>query len=104
MYTDANPVAVEAKFYVEHNRPDAMLNVKIEVFDMACRRVWTSSTHGRADMYLTSPVTWDLTGNNGGKVPVGIYVYRVTVSGETSSAGEPKAASMSKKLAVCSRK
>lgn len=104
VYTDANPVAVEAKFYVEHNRPDAMLNVKIEVFDMAGRRVWTSSTHGRADMYLTSPVTWDLTGNNGGKVPVGIYVYRVIVSGETASAGEPKASSMSKKLAVCSRK
>ncbi|MCI8998772.1 MAG: hypothetical protein HFJ95_07250 [Muribaculaceae bacterium] len=104
VYTDSNPVSVEANFYVVHNRPDAMLNVKIEVFDLSGRRMWESTTRGRADMYISAPVKWDLTGYNGAKVPIGIYVYKVTVSGDATAAGEPKASVMSKRLAVCSRR
>lgn len=103
IYADANPAVTEANFYVSHNRPDAMLTVKIEVFDMNGRCVWSSSTRGRADMYSSVPVTWDLSCRNGSKVPLGIYIYRATVMGESGVAGEPKVATMAKRIAVAPR-
>ncbi len=103
VYADANPAVTEANFYVCHNRPDAMLTVKIEVFDMNGRCMWSSSTRGRADMYSSIPVTWDLTCQNGSKVPLGIYIYRATVMGDSCESGEPKVSVMSKRIAVAAR-
>ncbi len=100
VYADANPAVTEANFYVSHNRPDAMLTVKIEVYDMNGRLMWSSSTCGRTDMYLSVPVTWDLTCRNGSKVPMGIYIYKATVMGDAVVAGEPKVATRSKRIAV----
>ena len=85
VYTDANPATVEANFYISHNRPDAMLSVTIEVFDLSGRRVWTSTVKGRADMFATAPVRWDLTDNGGGRVGRGIYLYKATVTTDSSS-------------------
>ena len=94
IYSDANPATTEANFYVNHNRPDATLNVKIEVFDYSGALVWTSETEGRADMYASAPVTWNLTSNSGSRVGRGIYLYRATVS----SGGQ--SSSLTKRIAV----
>lgn len=94
VYSNANPATTEADFYVSHNRPDATLTVKIEVFDFKGSLIWSSETLGRADMYASAPVTWDLTDRSGSKVGRGIYIYRATVS----SGGD--SSSLSKRLAV----
>lgn len=94
IYSDANPATTEANFYVNHNRPDAMLTVKIEIFDFNGTLMWTSETSGRADMYASAPVTWNLTTTSGSKVSRGIYLYRATIS----SGG--KSSSLTKRLAV----
>ena len=94
-YSDANPASVEANFYVSHNRPDAMLTVTVDILDLDGRLLWSDSNKGRADMFLSSPIHWDLCNSAGHRVPRGIYIYRVTVStgsGETSS--------VSKRIAV----
>lgn len=86
VYSDANPATVEANFYVRHNRPEAMLTVRIEVYDLGGTYLWSSETTGRADMYTSTPVTWNLTNSAGQKVTRGIYIYRTTVtSGGASS-------------------
>ncbi|MCM1076084.1 MAG: type IX secretion system sortase PorU [Bacteroides sp.] len=87
IYSDANPATTEANFYVSHNRPDATLTVKIEIFDFNGALVWTSETQGRADMYASAPVKWNLTSKSGSRVGRGIYLYRATISsgGKTSS-------------------
>ena len=95
VYCAANPASVETSFYVKHNRPDAVLNVTIEVYDLMGRMVWSSTQSGRSDMYTTTPVTWDLTDTSGRRVPRGIYVYRATISSDGV-----KEATKAKKLAV----
>ncbi len=87
VYTDASPATTEANFYVRHNRPDATLTVAISVYDLQGREVWSGSATGRSDMFVTSPITWNLTDRAGRRVPRSIYVYRasVTTDGEQHS-------------------
>ena len=80
MYSDANPATTEANFYILHNRPDAMLTVKIEIYDINGAFVWSSTNSGRADMYASQAVNWNLTDNGGRRVGHGIYIYKATVS------------------------
>ena len=95
VYCADNPATVETSFYVKHNRPDAVLSVTIEVYDLMGRLVWKTSQSGRSDMYTSTPVTWDLIDLGGRRVPRGIYVYRATIS--TDGVRE---ATKAKKLAV----
>lgn len=95
VYCAANPASVETSFYVRHNRPDAVVSVTIEVYDLMGRRVWSTTQSGRSDMYTSTPVTWDLTDVSGRRVPRGIYVYRATISTDGI-----KEATKAKKLAV----
>ena len=93
----ASSSSAEASFYVKHNRPDAVVSVTIEVYDLMGRKVWSSTQAGRSDMYTSTPVTWDLTDGGGRRVPRGIYVYRAIISTDGI-----KEATKSKKLAVTS--
>ena len=82
---------------MKHNRPDAIVSVTIEVYDLMGRMVWKTTQSGRSDMYTSTPVTWDLTDSGGRRVPRGIYVYRATISTDGV-----KEATKAKKLAVTS--
>lgn len=96
VYTDANPAKTEANFYIRHNRPDANVTVTISVYNMMGQHVWTNKTTGRSDMYLSMPITWNLTDNSGVRVNRGIYLYRATIS--TDGINET---SETKRIAVC---
>ena len=95
VYCNPNPASVEASFYVKHNRPDAVVSVTIEVYDLMGRMVWSTTQSGRSDMYTSTPVTWDLTDSGGRRVSRGIYVYRATITTDGI-----KEATKAKKLAV----
>ena len=96
VYATPNPASSSATFYVQHNRPNAQVQVGVEVFDMMGRAVWSTRQSGRSNGTLSFPVTWDLKRTGGGRVPRGIYIYRATISTD----GEHEA-SKGKKLAVC---
>ncbi|MCM1453272.1 MAG: type IX secretion system sortase PorU [bacterium] len=99
VYTDANPASVSANFYVTHDRPDKDVNIGIEIFDIAGRRIWTREHKSYSEGNVAEPITWDLTTGAGSRVSSGIYLYRATLSmpgGETYS-------SRSRKLAVTPR-
>lgn len=80
VYTTSNPASVEANFYLRHNRPDAMITVSLEVFNLMGQLVWNTQQTGRSDMFTSFPITWDLTDNAGRRVQRGIYVYRAGIS------------------------
>ena len=95
IYCSNSPASSETSFYVKHNRPDAVVTLTIEVFDMMGRMVWSATQSGRSDMYTSTPVTWDLIDSGGRRVPRGIYVYRATITTDGV-----KEATKAKKLAV----
>ena len=97
VYSTANPAKTKADFYIEHNRPDAVLNVTLSIYDMMGHSVWSTSSTGRSDMYKSMPITWDLTDGSGMRVQRGIYIYRATVS--TNGGDE---ASITQRIAVAS--
>ena len=97
LYVDNNPAVDCANFYVRHNRPDAMIEVSLVVYDMMGRMVWSTVQAGRSDGFISAPIKWDLTDRGGRRVPRGIYIYRAIVT--CDGAASPSAA---RKLAVTS--
>ena len=95
VYTIYNGTADVTTFYVKHNRPDAVVSVDIEVYDLMGREVWRTSQSGRSDMFTATPVVWNLNDSGGRRVPRGIYIYRATISTDGV-----QVATRSKKLAV----
>ena len=80
VYSDANPATTQANFYLRHDRPDQMVNVTIGIYNLLGAPVWTKTVSGVSDMFLSSPVTWDLCDAAGHRVPRGIYLYRATIT------------------------
>lgn len=100
VYTTANPATDRADFYISHDRPDRMLTVTVEVFDLLGRALWSSTVQGRSEQFTSIPVTWNLCDRAGRPVGRGIYLYRATISDDHS--GE-RTATASRKLAVAPR-
>lgn len=97
IYSNANPAKTKADFFIRHNRPDALLTINITVYDMLGHTIWTTTETGRADLYTSMPVTWNLTDGSGRRVQRGIYLYRATVSSDGSAES-----SITQRIAVAS--
>ena len=95
LYADQNPASSSTNFYLRHNRPDAIINITISVYNLMGTEVWRYTGRGLSDMYRSYPVNWDLTDSSGRRVPGGIYLYKAIIS--TDNEHE---ATRSKKLCV----
>ena len=94
----ANPASTTTSFRVIHDRVGSNMEVTVDVFDMAGRKLWTKR---QKETPVTNTVTvdWDLTSPGGSRIGTGIYLYRVkmaTADGEYTS--------KTKKLVVLSNK
>lgn len=85
VYTDANPASTQANFYISHDQPDNMLTVTVSVYNLLGQPIWSGTATGRSDMFLTVPVTWNLTDGAGRRVGRGIYLYRATITSNGTS-------------------
>lgn len=95
VYTDANPASTSANFYLTHDRPDSQIEVTITIYNLLGKPIWSSTSSGRSDMYLSFPIQWNLTDNNGRRVQRGIYLYRASIK-----AGDEESATKTKRIAV----
>lgn len=79
-----NPATTNTKFIVNHDRGGSNVNIRIEVFDMSGRILWT---HNESTVSATNTYTydWDLCTENGGKLQSGVYLYRVRLNCDNSS-------------------
>jgi hypothetical protein len=84
-----NPFPGETKISAEHNRPEADLNITINILSMNGRTIKIIKTKVPSTGYALPPVTWDGNDDGGRRVGRGIYPYTVIVTtgnGETSKA------------------
>ena len=98
IYSIFNGSDDETAFYVKHNRPDAVVSVTIEVYDLMGRSVWRTTQSGRSDMFTSTPIIWNMMDSGGQLVQRGIYIYRATVTTDGV-----QMATCTKKLAVPAR-
>lgn len=78
-----NPAVTTTSFRIIHDRIGVEMTVRIELFDMAGRALWTHEvTDTPADNTLT--VDWDLSIDDGRKLGTGVYLYRAGISTEGS--------------------
>lgn len=83
-----NPFTVSTKISAEHNRPDGLLEIRIEIFDLAGIKIKTLISLEESTGYRLMPVEWDRNDSNGIKAGKGVYPYRITVraeNGETAT-------------------
>lgn len=79
LYTDVNPARDRVNFILSTDRPKALVNCMVEVFDLNGRRVWNSASDVRTDLSAALSIPWNLCDASGVRVPRGIYLYRATV-------------------------
>ncbi len=80
VYTDAMPARTEANFFIKHNRPEALMNIRVSVYTLGGAEVWSSELQTRSNMNTTDPIRWNLTDKSGRRVDRGIYIYRAEIS------------------------
>jgi len=71
------------RFSFQHNRPEIPLSVRCEVLDVMGRVCWKESTSMQSGETRSEDMVWNLFGNNGTRVPSGIYICRVSVTDAT---------------------
>lgn len=80
VYTNENPARDYVNFYVKHDRPNAITSITVGVYDLMGRLVWESSSEGPSDMFISTPLTWNLCDFAGRRVSRGIYVYKASIT------------------------
>lgn len=95
VYTDVNPARTSVNFIINHDRPSEALQCTVDVYNLAGSKVWSNTVSTSSDYDTSLRIGWDLCDGGGGRVPRGIYLYRVTI---TDASGAES--SVAKKLAV----
>jgi hypothetical protein len=84
-----NPFNDQTSISAEHNRPDADLDVRINIYNMSGKIIKIIETSFLSTGYKLPPVIWDGKDEGGRRVGRGIYPYTVILStekGETARA------------------
>ena len=79
-----NPAKTYTVFRIIHDRIDCEMNVKLEMYDISGRHVWTHEEKG-VSSDNTYTVNWNLAIDGGARLGTGLYLFRVSISSEGSS-------------------
>lgn len=79
-----NPFSDFTRIHFEHNRPDEVLEVRMEIYDLKGVKLRQEELQISNSSYANSDFTWDGTSNEGAQVNSGMYVCRVIVTSENS--------------------
>ena len=75
-----NPFSNTTHFVFEHNHPDELLDVQINIYSAAGALVKEIKDSFTPVGSRTAELTWDGTDNSNTRLPSGIYIYRVNIS------------------------
>ena len=77
-----NPFATTTNFRFNHNHAGSEVDVEIEVFDLCGRRVAVMNDRMTSGGFYCTPISWDGTNLNGGRLMGGIYIYKARITDE----------------------
>ena len=77
-----NPFTTNTSFWFEHNQPNTVLDVKIQIFTISGKVVKTIDNVILTEGYsqnLNNPISWDGLDQYGDKLAKGVYIYKLQV-------------------------
>jgi Peptidase family C25 len=74
-----NPFFRKTSITLEHNRPDNVLNITINIINIDGRIIRIIKTRVEPSGYTLPPINWDGNDEGGGRVGKGIYPFTVTI-------------------------
>ncbi len=80
VYNYPNPLTTSTQFVFEHNQPDALLQVKVQIFTISGTIVKTINQAQQNTGFRSDPIYWNGQNEYGGKLAQGIYVYKLQVT------------------------
>ncbi len=87
LFNYPNPFQYTTNFCFQHNQSSTSLDVEIKIYNLSGGLVKTIKNSQHTEGYLSEPVSWDGTTDNGQKLESGIYIYQTivqsTVTGQT---------------------
>lgn len=75
-----NPTNDIVNFVYEHNRPDEVLELTANIYDLQGQLLWTSTKQVLSQYSRTEPIVWNLKDDNGHRVRSGIYLMRMSIA------------------------
>ena len=73
-----NPSSEFTRFVFEHNRPDDILDVRIDIFSLDGTLIKTLSNIAQATGFRNESIVWSISPS----IPKGIYIYRLSVNSQ----------------------
>lgn len=88
-YSYPNPASTKTTLRMEHNQPNQIQSIEIDIYDMMGHLVKHFAPAVVAGSYAIPATEWDFSSNNGSKVAEGIYMARIII---TTNNGEQQSA------------
>ena len=80
-----NPFTSYTEFWFQHNKPFEPLDVRIQVFTVSGKMVWSTVQTVTTDGFLSRDVSWDGRDQFGALLGKGVYVYKISVKSTLSN-------------------
>lgn len=83
-----NPFTTKTKFIFEHNQPNQIIDVRVQVFTVSGKLIKTMETTVSGTQYMNNPIVWDGRDDFGDPIGRGVYIYKVRLATPDGKSGE----------------
>ncbi len=83
-----NPFSTNTSFFFEHNRPNELLNILIQIFSVNGKIVKSIHSEIITQGYRIEGIPWDGKDDFGNKIGRGVYFYKISVRTENNEKTE----------------
>jgi hypothetical protein len=85
-----NPFVNYTEFWFNHNKPNEILNVQVQIFTVSGKLVKTINETIQSDGNLSRTIVWNGLDDFGAKIGKGVYVYKIKVKSINSNTSAQK--------------
>ena len=83
-----NPFTTSTAFYFDHNQPNTMFEVQVQIYTVSGRLIKTLDEFVITNGYRSEPIYWDGLDDFGDRIGRGVYIYKLRVRSQDGSFAE----------------